>query len=59
MIGGGGPRMLRLAAREADIVGIAANLGSRQSEVGRDYIIDRIEEKLRWVHEGAGERPPL
>ncbi|MGO8860273.1 MAG: TIGR03621 family F420-dependent LLM class oxidoreductase [Acidimicrobiales bacterium] len=56
MIGGGGPRILRFAAREADIVGIAANLGSSQSEVGRDYVVDRIEEKLRWVHEAAGER---
>jgi hypothetical protein len=28
MIGGGGPRMLRLAGREAHIVGIAANLGA-------------------------------
>jgi probable F420-dependent oxidoreductase len=56
MIGGGGPRILRLAGREADIVGIAANLGPSRPEVGRDYIIDRIEEKVRWVAEGAGER---
>jgi probable F420-dependent oxidoreductase len=56
MIGGGGPRILRIAAREADIVGIAANLASSRPEVGRDYMVDRVEEKLRWVREAAGER---
>jgi len=56
MIGGGGPRILRLAAREADIVGIAANLGSSRPGVGRDYVADRFDEKLQWVREAAGDR---
>jgi probable F420-dependent oxidoreductase len=56
LIGGGGPRMLRLAGREADIVGIAANLGAKQFDVARDYVADRIEQKVQWVREGAGER---
>ena len=56
MIGGGGARILRLAGREANIVGIAANLGAAQPDVGRDYVSDRIEQKIAWVKEGAGDR---
>jgi probable F420-dependent oxidoreductase len=56
MIGGGGARILRLAGREANIVGIAANLGAAQPEVGRDYVSDRIEQKIEWVKEAAGDR---
>jgi probable F420-dependent oxidoreductase len=56
MIGGGGARILRLAGREANIVGIAANLGSAQPDIGRDYVSDRIEQKVGWVKEGAGDR---
>jgi probable F420-dependent oxidoreductase len=58
MIGGGGPRILRLAGREADIVGIAANLAPSQPDLGREYLSQRIEQKLQWVREGAGERFP-
>lgn len=58
LIGGGGRRMLGIAAREADIVGITANL--RAGEVGPDAIADvtaeRFDEKLEWVREAAGER---
>jgi hypothetical protein len=56
MIGGGGPRILRLAGKEADIVGIAANLAPSQPDLGREYISDRIEQKLQWVREGAVDR---
>ena len=56
MIGGGGPRILRLAGREADIVGIAANLGPSQPDLGQEYASYRIEQKLQWVREGAGGR---
>jgi probable F420-dependent oxidoreductase len=56
MIGGGGARILRLAGREANIVGIAANLGAAQPDVGRDYVSDRIEQKINWVKEGARDR---
>jgi probable F420-dependent oxidoreductase len=58
MIGGGGARILRLAGREADIVGIAANLGVPQPDVGREYVSDRIAQKIEWVKQGAGERFP-
>jgi probable F420-dependent oxidoreductase len=54
-IGGGSPRLLRLAGRVADIVGINASL--RAGELGRDAIVDlaaeRVARKLDWVREGA------
>jgi probable F420-dependent oxidoreductase len=58
VIGGGGRRMLSLAAREADIVGINANL--RSGEGGEDAALslssDRTDEKIGWVRDAAGER---
>ncbi|MFO7591221.1 MAG: TIGR03621 family F420-dependent LLM class oxidoreductase [Acidimicrobiia bacterium] len=58
LVGGGGPRLLRLAGREADIVGINPNL--RAGEIGPDAVKDALAEvtakKIGWVREGAGER---
>ena len=58
VIGGGGRRMLSLAARHADIVGVNANL--RSGEIGLDAINDvmpeRFDAKLEWVREAAGDR---
>ena len=58
VIGGGGRRMLSLAARHADIVGVNANL--RSGEIGLDAINDmvaeRFDEKLGWVRDAAGDR---
>ncbi len=58
LIGGGGPRFLRLAGKHADIVGINPNLaaGVITPEMGSDATAERYEEKLGWVREGAGER---
>ena len=58
-IGGGGPRMLRLAGRHADIVGV--NLNLRSGEIGLDAMndvrgADRFDLKLEWVKEAAGDR---
>ncbi|MGH2357240.1 MAG: TIGR03621 family F420-dependent LLM class oxidoreductase [Candidatus Limnocylindria bacterium] len=54
MLGGGGPRFLRLAAREADIVGFVPRLP------GRPAITDATEaalaRKVAIVREAAGER---
>jgi probable F420-dependent oxidoreductase len=54
-VGGGSPRVLRLAGREADIVGINANL--RAGELGRHAIVDlapaQVARKVAWVSEGA------
>jgi probable F420-dependent oxidoreductase len=59
LIGGGGPRMLRLAGRRADIVGVNPNLrdGAVTADVGRDATAERYAEKVSWVRDGAGDRP--
>jgi probable F420-dependent oxidoreductase len=55
LIGGGGPRLLRLAGRYADIVGISAKVdqGKFSPETARDVAPDRVLEKLAWIREGA------
>jgi alkanesulfonate monooxygenase SsuD/methylene tetrahydromethanopterin reductase-like flavin-dependent oxidoreductase (luciferase family) len=54
-VGGGSPRVLRIAGREADIVGINASL--RAGELGahavRDLSVERVTEKIGWAREGA------
>jgi probable F420-dependent oxidoreductase len=58
LIGGGGPRMLRLAGQLADIVGVNPNLssGAITAETAADATPARYEQKLHWVRQGAGER---
>jgi probable F420-dependent oxidoreductase len=58
LLGGGGPRVLRLAGQEADIVGINANLraGEVGPDAGKDVVPEMIDRKVQWVKEGAGER---
>jgi probable F420-dependent oxidoreductase len=62
LIGGGGPRMLRLAGREADIVGISLKLpeGSRD-ELRREIAsvtAERLDARVGWARE-AGRDPEL
>ena len=58
LLGGGGRRMLRLAAREADIVNV--NFDLREGRVSRNLIhtglASATDEKLTWIKEAAGER---
>ena len=58
LIGGGGKRVLGIAAREADIVGINPNL--KAGEIGPDAATDATAEatdrKVGWVREAAGDR---
>jgi probable F420-dependent oxidoreductase len=58
ILGGGGRRMLRLAAREADIVSV--NYKLTEGRVNRALIhtgmADATDEKLGWVREAAGDR---
>jgi probable F420-dependent oxidoreductase len=58
LIGAGGKRMLSIAAREADIIGVNPNLspGEVNMEVGQDGTAERFDEKLRWVKQAAGDR---
>lgn len=55
MIGGGGRRTLSLAAREAQIVGLAPRAGSRARDP-RSLTWEATAEKVGWVREAAGER---
>ena len=58
VLGGGGPRMLRLAAREADIVNV--NFDLREGHVNRDLVrtglAEATDQKLAWIKEAAGDR---
>jgi probable F420-dependent oxidoreductase len=57
-VAGGGPRMLRFAARQADIVGVNPSLptSERRAEAAHDGVAARIDEKFALVREAAGER---
>ncbi len=50
--------MLRLAGAHADIVGINPSIhsGEIDGDAARDAQVDRIDQKLAWVREGAGGR---
>ncbi len=52
LVAGAGERMLKLAAREADIVAI----GSRITRQGMDPTDASLEQKIAWIKEAAGER---
>jgi probable F420-dependent oxidoreductase len=58
LLGGGGRRMLRLAAREADIVHVNYNLneGRINPKLVRTGMAEATEEKVAWIKEAAGER---
>jgi probable F420-dependent oxidoreductase len=58
LLGGGGRKMLQLAGRVADIVGINPNLrrGAVTDDAVKSTLADVTREKLEWVREGAGER---
>jgi probable F420-dependent oxidoreductase len=55
LIGGGGPRLLRLAGRYADIVGINPKMveGRITAETPADSAPAMIRKKVAWVREGA------
>jgi probable F420-dependent oxidoreductase len=55
-IGGGGRRTLTLAAREADIVGLAPRTLSEQRADPASVTWAATEEKIGWVREAAGAR---
>jgi probable F420-dependent oxidoreductase len=55
-IGGGGRRILTLAGREANIVGLAPRILSEQRSDPRSVTWAATEEKLTWIREAAGDR---
>jgi probable F420-dependent oxidoreductase len=58
VIGGGGRRVLSIAAREADIVSVNPNLraGLGGAETAPNITPDATTRKLAWVREAAGDR---
>ena len=58
LIGGGGQRLLSLAAREADIVGLnpAARSGVHDDATDLDGTADATDVKLQWLRDAAGDR---
>ena len=59
MVGGGSPRVLRLAGREADIVSI--NFNNKAGRVDSDNVVttstaDGTSDKIGWIKEGASDR---
>ena len=56
MVGGGGPVMLRLAAREADIVALAPQVDQEGKPLMAHVTLGATDEKVRLVREAAGTR---
>ncbi len=58
LVGGGGQKLLRLAGREADIVGINPILsaGVIGAEAARNTLGDSTVRKIGWIRDGAGDR---
>jgi probable F420-dependent oxidoreductase len=58
IIGGGGRRVLGIAAREADIVGVNPSLaaGRLGPEVVETTTAEYYDQRIGWVREAAGER---
>ena len=57
MIGGGGPKVLSVAARQADIVQLMpSNPGGRSRLDPSQFSAEAIEEKVGWIRDAAGSR---
>jgi len=58
IIAGGGKRVLRFAGANADIVGVNASIhsGEIDTAAAQDALPERIDDKVTWVREGAGDR---
>ncbi|MBW3668619.1 MAG: TIGR03621 family F420-dependent LLM class oxidoreductase [Actinobacteria bacterium] len=58
VIGGGGRKVLSIAAREADIVGVNPDLrsGAVDQNTAASALADRYRERIQWIREAAGDR---
>ncbi|HMM42641.1 MAG TPA: TIGR03621 family F420-dependent LLM class oxidoreductase [Thermomicrobiales bacterium] len=58
MVGGGRPRMLRLAGRFADTVGVLASAygAGTMAPLAAERTCEAVREKISWIREGAGSR---
>jgi probable F420-dependent oxidoreductase len=56
IVGGGSPRVLRLAAAQADIVGVSLPAGENSGDVASKATFEHYDRCLGWVREAAGVR---
>jgi probable F420-dependent oxidoreductase len=58
VIGGGGKKVLTIAAREADTIGINPNLksGAVDLETAQSGLAERYDERIGWIKDAAGDR---
>ncbi len=58
LIGGGAPKVLGIAARHADIIGVNPSLpaGKITADAGKDAVAARVDEKVGWIKDAAGDR---
>jgi probable F420-dependent oxidoreductase len=58
VIGGGGKRVLSLAARHADIVGVNPSLrsGAVDASTAQSAVAELYDERIRWIRDAAGDR---
>lgn len=58
LIAGGAKRMLRFAGEHASIVGVNPSIhsGAIDADAARDSLAERMDEKVQWVRDGAGDR---
>jgi probable F420-dependent oxidoreductase len=56
LVGGGGPRLLAFAAREAEIVGIDPRSLPGGGSDPEDITEAAVDRKVRWIREAAGDR---
>lgn len=58
LIGGGGKRVLSIAGREADIVGINPSIpnGAIDADAAKTGLAEVTDQKVAWVREAAGDR---
>jgi len=58
LIAGGAKRMLRFAGEHAAIVGVNPSIhsGAIDADSARDALAERMDQKVSWVKDGAGDR---
>jgi probable F420-dependent oxidoreductase len=58
VIGGGGKRVLSIAARHADIVGVNPNLrsGAVDAATAQSAVAELYEQRVGWIRDAAGDR---
>ena len=58
VVGGGGKRVLSLAARHADIVGVNPSLrsGAVDEATAKSAVAELYEQRIGWIREAAGDR---